>query len=142
MIWIVGSPFINDQILDKEYYFHILGTIKRYFKKNDNIIYFAHRREKLGELNEIANYFNFKTRKDNTPLELFAKESRELPKVICGCYSAVLPNLGASLKHYDIDIYAFKFDLSKLKRQGLSDVLQEVYHSLERKGIKIIPVNE
>ncbi len=91
-IWFIGSPYIEDRMIDKDLYWKSIKKI-RADHKFKNIKYFPHRREKEENLKILQEVYQFSIMIIDCPIELFLLRSNQLPNTIFGFLSAALFNL-------------------------------------------------
>lgn len=84
-LWVIGSPFVELNMINNKDYKFILNKIEKYSKFNNlKMIYFPHRIE-----NEMFKC-EFETVKNNMPFELYYLNSFKKPKIILSFYSSSL----------------------------------------------------
>ena len=121
-IYWLGSPIVEDRIVNKEYYFdRIVASLKKINERN-KITYFPHRREKKDKLQEIRARFGFHIKITNLPIELYVIQNKVRPKMVISFYSTALYTLNRILT--DTNIYYVSIEKSKLlnKTQGVEKV--------------------
>jgi hypothetical protein len=135
---IIGSPYIESNILSKGYYLSLLEQIW-HSNKNRRIIYFAHRREEKKNLEFYKNIYSFQIHRSSIPIELVLSEWKELPMIISSFYSAALENLNRLINTNEVIFLSYKFDLNKLVRPELITVIDKIYQGFKKdKRIEVI----
>lgn len=133
-IYFIGSPYVEDRILEFDYYLKLLGKIYDYLGEVE-VFYFTHRREQEKYYNQYNKILSFNIENTNLPIELFFTNSKEIPGVVCGFYTAALLNLSKSYQHVGVQFISFKFDFEQLLRAELKSQLSKIYQVYEQNDL-------
>lgn len=138
VVLFIGSSFVEDKMLSKEYDFYLLCQIAKLFK-GKRIVYYPHRRESNLRLEKIKNSLNMDILEIRKPIELELLDWKELCGTVISFYSAALLNLKMSLSN--LNYIAFRFDINKIITLEHHDVIRKVYNEFENNGIKVIDID-
>tara|TARA_B100001250_G_scaffold147843_1_gene126622 strand:+ start:11696 stop:12664 length:969 start_codon:yes stop_codon:yes gene_type:complete len=104
-VWFIGSPYLEDKLVDKELYWQSIEKIRKDFQFK-KINYFPHRRESEENLKILQRVHQFSIMRIDCPIELFLLQNNQLPSIISGFSSAALMNLQKITKK-DIEIHSY-----------------------------------
>lgn len=138
LVYIVGSPYVEDNILEKRNYLRLLNSICEYVDYS-SIVYFRHRRELQSNLIDYQQNIDCEIRNVNLPLEIFIQENPSIPQYVVGFYSAALLNIKSILpKHNGVEILSFELEYDDILRNDIVDNIKEVYQSYRDQGVEVI----
>jgi len=133
-LWFIGSPYIEDRLINKDLYWTYIRKIRNDYK-GKSIKYFPHRREKKKYLKILEKDYQFSIIKIDCPIEFFLLDNDQLPRIISGFLSAALLNLrnitnaNIQIHSYFIDsnnIESFSGELIKIKNQYLNSDIEVI----------------
>lgn len=133
-IYFIGSPYLEDGLINKELYYSYLGKIAGNHKGKE-IKYFPHRRESEVNLQHIEDNYKFSIMRIDLPIELYFLEEKISPETIIGFTTAALLNLK---KITNIEAKIYSYYISKKNLKSINDELVKIRMQYEKSGIKII----
>jgi len=131
-VLLVGSPFVDCNIVKKSAYMEYLNSILVKEKKDGGKVYYIpHRRESESLLNEISG-LGFCIYKISMPIELFMINSKNIKKLVAFNSAAIFNissfNLSFSCFYYDIP----EADVSEGERESMRKAYDLISKRCER----------
>jgi len=133
-IWFIGSPYLEDKLIDKDLYWKSIKKIRTDYKFK-NVKYFPHRREKKENLKTLQEVYQFSIMRIDCPIELFLLRSNQLPNNIFGFLSAALFNLQ---KMTDKKIEIHSYFINTIYSLSLPEEITNIKTQYLDAGIKVI----
>jgi hypothetical protein len=135
LVLFIGSPLVEDNIMDHETYMEYLQKVSMYYAGYE-VVYIGHRREIPENLFIISERFHFSTLTLEKPVEMYFIEMEKNPRVITGFYSAAIYNLKKMTPIGIVSFESFYID-PKDNRKDSPELIRSIYDQFANVGIKI-----
>lgn len=127
-IYIIGSPVVEDGIIEKDEYLKLITRIVNKFIEK-KIVYVEHRREEREKLVDLDNYKYLDIKNFGIPIEVYFLENGIKPINIASLYSTALITL--SLIFDDLECFYIELPFDKIKKNKKE--IKIVYKILDTK---------
>lgn len=137
LVYFFGSKYSEAGIINYDYEITFLTGVKDfYFRRNQEVIYFAHRDESDDKLSFLNEDLGFIVVKPNLIAELYFFEIESLPIEFSGAYTSVLNNLRVIFPEISIRSFRIKSSEINNKHRYAIEHIYEYYNDLD------IPIEE
>tara|TARA_R100000655_G_C2992756_1_gene193339 strand:- start:1743 stop:2726 length:984 start_codon:yes stop_codon:yes gene_type:complete len=135
-IGLLGSSIVEVGLVSLKYYMQIINQFKILNKEND-IYYYAHRKEDSDKLGEISK-LGIMVVQNEMPFEFYYRNTASCPKILFSFFSPILLNLKSQFEVTPkAVIIQFNLDELKFNRQ----IITEIYNDYrKRKDIEFVNI--
>ena len=128
-IWFIGSPLVEQNILDKDTFNNLIAQLKKYTEeKKCKLIYILHRFETQKNIETDIRKFDM-------PIEIIFPTLKEHPCQIISCYSSGLINLAST--YYGVEYYYIDISHKSTIPQKLTPIYQLFHYHENLKELQL-----